>query len=148
MTLVRLSNDSSLPHRYNGLSNFNSLFSNFCNDLDPYHQAHCSPSANIMEKDDEFVIEMAVPGFEKKDLKIEVENNILTVRHEQNNAQNDHDRYLRKEIELQGFSRSFRLSRWVDAEKIKASSKNGLLMIGIPKKEEAKQKPVREIKID
>jgi HSP20 family protein len=106
------------------------------------------PSVNIIEGKDDFKIEVAAPGLEKKDFKINLENNVLTISSEKEmkNEQTD-DRYMRREFSYSTFQRSFALPNTVDAEKINASYKDGVLNLVIPKKEEAKEKPARTIKI-
>jgi len=106
------------------------------------------PSVNIVEGKDDFRIEVAAPGLEKKDFKINLENNVLTISSEKEvkNEQTD-DKYMRREFSYSSFQRSFALPNTVDAEKINANYKDGVLYLVIPKKEEAKEKPARTIKI-
>lgn len=108
------------------------------------------PAVNIVENEDSFEVEMAAPGMEKKDFSIELDNNVLTISSEKksNKEEKDTDRYYRREFSYQSFQRSFTLSKEVvDADKINAKYENGVLRLMIPKKEEAKQKPPRTIKI-
>jgi HSP20 family protein len=106
------------------------------------------PSVNIVEGKDDFRIEVAAPGLEKKDFKINLENNVLTISSEKEvkNEQNE-DKYMRREFSYSSFQRSFALPNTVDAEKINANYKDGVLYLVIPKKDEAKEKPARSIKI-
>ncbi len=108
------------------------------------------PSVNIRETNDEFLVEMAAPGMDKKDFKIELDNEILKITSEkqmENELKND-ERYTRREFSYQSFQRSFHLPKTVvDESKIKAKYENGLLRIMIPKKEEAKALPPRQIAI-
>lgn len=107
------------------------------------------PAVNIKENDNEFVVEVAVPGMDKNDFKIDLDNNILTISSEKvNNNQERNDKYTRKEYSYQSFKRSFTLPKnIVDSEKIKAKYNAGELVIEIPKKEEAKPIPARLIEI-
>lgn len=107
-----------------------------------------TPSVNIIEGKEDFKIEVAAPGLEKKDFKIDLSNNVLTISSEKEvkNEETD-DKYMRREFRYSSFQRSFALPNTVDAEKINASYKDGVLNIQIPKKEEAKEKPARTIKI-
>lgn len=107
-----------------------------------------TPSVNIIEGKEDFKIEVAAPGLEKKDFKIDLSNNVLTISSEKEvkNEETD-DKYMRREFSYSSFQRSFALPNTVDAEKINASYKEGVLNILIPKKEEAKEKPARAIKI-
>ena len=106
------------------------------------------PAVNISEGDNEFTIEVAAPGLEKKDFKIDLDNNCLTIasiREDKN--EETLDNYTRREFRYSNFSRSFTLPELVDAENITASHKNGVLNVTIPKKEEAKAKPAHQIAI-
>ena len=93
---------------------------------------------------------MAVPGMKKEDFQIEVNNNVLTIRSEVKNEQEkkEGETYTRREFSYQSFYRSFNLNHQeVDESKIKATYKDGILSVVLPKKEEAKPKPSRSIKI-
>ena len=106
------------------------------------------PAVNISEGENEFTIEVAAPGLEKKDFKIDLDNECLTiasVREDRNEEANDH--YTRREFRYSNFSRSFNLPNTIDADNITASHKNGVLNVSLPKKEEAKAKPARQIAI-
>ena len=108
------------------------------------------PAVNIKETANAFEVEMAAPGMTKKDFRIELDNNILTITSEKNmeQEQKDGERYSRKEFSYQSFQRTFTLSKEVvDDEKIEAKYENGVLYLVIPKKEEVKQKPARMIQI-
>lgn len=107
-----------------------------------------SPSVNVIENNDMFKIEVAAPGLEKNDFKIDVENDVLTISSEKEDEKEDKDTsYLRREFCYTCFKRSFTLPDSVNAEKIKASHKDGVLYVELPKKEEAKEKPPRKIEI-
>jgi len=106
------------------------------------------PSVNIIEGKEDFKIEVAAPGLEKKDFKIDLNNNVLTISSEKEVRDEQTDsKYMRREFSYSSFQRSFALPNTVDSEKINASYKDGVLNIVIPKKEEAKEKPARMIKI-
>ncbi len=107
------------------------------------------PSVNIMDTENSFEIEVAAPGMSKKDFKVELNNNILTISTENENSKEDkNENYTRKEFSYQSFLRSFRLpENKVDGNMINAKYKNGILLVSLPKKEEAKLKPVRMIEI-
>ena len=107
-----------------------------------------APLANISETKEKFNIEIAAPGFNKKDFKINLENNILSISSEVvNNNEDKVEKYSRKEFYYNTFKRTFSLSKNIDTEKISAEYKNGILRIILPKLEEAKEKPIRDIKI-
>jgi len=106
------------------------------------------PAVNIVENDDNFVIEIAAPGLEKKDFMVNLENDCLTISSEmENKSEETNERYTRKEFMYNSFRRSFTLPETVNIDKIKASHKNGILFVEIPKKAEAKVKPARQIDV-
>jgi HSP20 family protein len=108
------------------------------------------PAVNIKETAENYVVEVAAPGMTKKDFKVELDGNSLTISSEKSTEKEDKDdeRYSRKEFSYQSFQRTFTLHKEVvDIEKIQAKYENGLLHLLIPKKEEAKQKPPRLIQI-
>ena len=99
-------------------------------------------------RSDDFRIEMLVPGYRKEDIRIQYENGILSVSHELSDNQADGNvKYVTREFQPVGFERSFRLSDRLASDKIAAKYENGILEVTIPKKEEAKAKPAREISI-
>lgn len=108
------------------------------------------PAVNIKETPESFEVEMAAPGMEKKDFKIELDGNTLAISSEKQSQdeQNESENYSRKEFSYQSFYRTFHLAKnVVDSDKIIARYENGLLLLHIPKKEEVKQKPPRTIEI-
>lgn len=107
------------------------------------------PSVNIRETDDQYEVEVAAPGMDKKDFKITLDGNLLTISSfRQQSHEETKDRYTRREFSYQSFQRSFDLPKdVVDQDKISARYENGLLLLNIPKKEDAKQKTPRLIEI-
>ena len=107
-----------------------------------------APAVNIVEGKEDFRIEVAAPGLEKKDFKINLENNVLTISSESENKKEEKDgKYMRREFSYSSFKRSFSLPNTIESEKISATHKDGILFITIPKREEAKVKPARQIAI-
>jgi HSP20 family protein len=105
------------------------------------------PAVNVEETDKEFNIEVAAPGLEKDDLKISVNDGVLTISSEKKiENEEKNDKYIRREFGYTSFCRSFTLPDNTNANKISASHKNGVLNVNIPKAE-AKVIPVKEIKI-
>mgnify|MGYP002345712446 CR=1 FL=1 len=106
------------------------------------------PSVNIIEGKEDFRIEVAAPGLEKGDFKINLENNVLTISSEKEEKNEEkEERYMRREFSYTSFRRSFSLPQTVEADKIAANHNNGVLTITIPKREEAKVKPAKQIEI-
>jgi HSP20 family protein len=107
------------------------------------------PAVNIRETEDNFEVEMASPGMNKKDFNIRLDGNTLTISSaKENNQEETKENYSRREFSYQSFQRTFVLPKdVVDEERISAQYENGLLKLWIPKKEEAKQKGPRLIEI-
>ena len=150
MTLVRLNNRNFVPTRrsYNRYNGIDDMFNWFMNESPSFGECGNHPSANIKETEDDFRIEMMVPGYNKEDIRIQVENGVLSVVHESEAADNqESNSYISREFSSRNFSRKFKLSDRLASEKINARYENGILEITIPKKEEAKAKPVQEISI-
>jgi len=105
------------------------------------------PAVNITENKDNYKIDVAAPGLDKNDFKVNLDGNLLTVSSEKEmkNEINEED-YLRREFSYSSFSRCFNLPDTADADNIKASHKDGVLSLVIPKKKET-IKPVKDIKI-
>lgn len=107
------------------------------------------PSVNIVENADVYQVQVAAPGMEKNDFEIKLDGQLLTISSsKQDSNETRNGNYTRREFSYQSFQRSFELPKdVVDQENIQAKYENGLLMLTIPKKEEAKQKPPRLIEI-
>jgi HSP20 family protein len=106
------------------------------------------PSVNITEGDKNFKIELAAPGFEKKDFKIEADNGLLTISSEKEKEDKEEtDNYRRREFFYSSFRRSFQLPENSIQDKIEAKYENGVLKLTLPKKEISISKPKKEIKI-
>ncbi len=107
------------------------------------------PSVNIKESNVDFEVEVAAPGFTKDDVKIELNHDLLTISSEKEiaNETKEGQQFSLREFSYQSFSRSFTLPNTADSDKIEAKYENGILRIIIPKKEEARPKPARQISI-
>lgn len=106
------------------------------------------PDANIVENSKDFKIELAAPGLERDDFKVEVENGVLTVsaeKEEENKEENEN--YKRREFAYNSFCRSFTLPENSLPDKLDAKYENGVLKLTLPKKEMTISKPVRKIKV-
>lgn len=108
------------------------------------------PSVNIKENADTFMVEVAAPGFEKGDFKIELNLNTLSISSEKKveNETKEGEVFTKREFSYQSFSRSFTLPQIADGDRIEANYQNGILTVLIPKREEAKPKPARMIEIN
>ncbi|MGB6152150.1 MAG: Hsp20/alpha crystallin family protein [Pricia sp.] len=106
------------------------------------------PMVNIKETPDAYFVEMAVPGLKKSDFNIDLDNQVLSISTETEEENEHHDgNYTRREFGYSSFKRTFTLPETVEDGKIEAKYNEGILSVHLPKKEEAKQKPARSIKI-
>ena len=149
MTLARVS-DNVYP-------SFPSLFNRFFEgDLMDWSNSNFAgsnstlPAVNVKENKNEFIIEVAAPGMKKEDFKLDFENGRLTISSElSEETKNDSDeKYTRREYYYRSFQRAFTIpENVVDGEKIQARYTDGILNVTLPKREEVKPKPARQIKI-
>lgn len=139
--------------RWNNHPFFSDLFENLLPKI--YNKElcdECIPAANIIENKDSFELEIAAPGMNKKDFKINLDNNILTIlsereskKEEKSEKNEDNVSYTRREFIYSSFNRSFTLPKSIELDKIKADYKNGILNISLPKKDEEKLNVKKEI---
>lgn len=105
------------------------------------------PAVNIIEENDKYKIELAVPGLDKNDFSINLDNDLLTISSEKETEHSEKDgKVMRQEFNYNSFKRCFRLPEEVDGNKIKAYHKDGILSVILPKNEKMK-KLRKEIKI-
>lgn len=130
---------------------FPSIFNRFFDDFDNFFNLNnygLMPATNVVETDQQFEVEMAIPGMEKEDIKVNVDNNLLTISCEKEDKKEEKEKnYTRREFSYGSFCRSFTLPKSVNVDKINASYDKGILKIMLPKKEEEKSKLSKEIKI-
>ena len=140
MTMMRFSPYSPLSDL------FQDLFGDTSKEKMEYKNYECAPSANILENNQGFELQLAIPGIQKEDVKISLEKNILNVSSDKEAAPIDENtRFTRREFVFGTFSRSFTLPDTIDTDKIGADFKDGILKIALPKKAETKIS--KEIKI-
>lgn len=108
------------------------------------------PAVNVKESDNEYLIEVAAPGMKKEDLQVNYENGRLTISSEKKEeSSRKGERINRQEFYYQSFQRSFTIpEEQVNADKIGASYMDGILYLNLPKREEVKPKPPKQIKIN
>jgi HSP20 family protein len=103
-----------------------------------------SPSVDVFETEGEVVIKAELPGMDAKDIEIKLENNVLMLRGDRRfEKETKNENYHRIERSYGNFARSFSLPAFVDEFKVRAEYKNGLLLILLPKKEQAKSKEIK-----
>ena len=108
------------------------------------------PAVNVVENKDEFQIDVAAPGMDKKDFKLNYDNGRLTISSEKKDEKEEKEGKVvtRREFSYQSFQRSFTVpENVINAEKITANYDNGILHVNLPTREEVKPTPAREIKI-
>ncbi len=108
------------------------------------------PAVNVKENDDEITIEVAAPGLKKDDFKLDYDNGRLTISAEKEEKfeEKDGEKITRREFSYSSFQRSFSVPETVvNVEKISAKYSDGILKLTLPKREEVKPKPAKQIKI-
>lgn len=119
----------------------------------PVNRQFATPAVNIIEKDNQFDIQVAAPGMTKDDFKISVnDNNELVILLEKKNENEHKDeqkgKWLRREFSYASYSQSFTIPDEVEEDKITAKMENGVLNILLPKKEQVVTEPkVRQIEV-
>jgi HSP20 family protein len=149
MSLTRSNNDV-FPAFSNMLENF------FGRDMDDLFNRSWSnvglsvPAVNIKETNDAYYLEVAAPGMKKEDFKVTLDNGLITISTEKQDhtEQNTKEgRYTKREFSYHSFRRSFSLPQTADHEHIEARYIDGMLLLTVPKKEEARRKEPRMIEI-
>ena len=106
------------------------------------------PALNIKENNDEYEIELAAPGYSKKDFDVNIDNGCLNISAKRTETKEEKDEtYSRKEFSYDSFERSLQLPESVMDEKIKAKYENGILRFSLAKKEEFKNNKPKSIEI-
>ena len=100
------------------------------------------PPVNIAEREDEFVIELAVPGFEKTEFELRLDKEVLVIAGKRKGAEEQTNGYTRREFHTPDFERRFTLSDKVAKSRISAAYENGVLRVRLPKAEEVKPRKV------
>ena len=112
--------------------------SNIYNDIPPY---------NIIETDKEFLIEFSVPGFNKKDFSIEVEENNLKVSKLYSENDKLENKFYKRQFNYSQFEKNFTIPEEVNIDKINSIYENGILKIFLPKIKEFKQSKIKSIQV-
>lgn len=108
------------------------------------------PATNVTETDKAFNIEVSIPGFNKEDIKIAIEKNILNISAHtevENEEKGENEKILRREFKKSSFERRFTIPDNIDTENIEAAQKDGILSISLPKKDKAIEDKVKTIEI-
>ncbi len=163
MTLVKFKPaHTSFAHSFSPL--FESVWGNALTDVRGRDNSTTVPAVNIAEHQDAFLIELASPGLSKDKFIISIKanaagHNVLTIKAENSQSAETNTeakssesafnapRYTRREFSYESFERSFTLPTTVDPDGIHANYQDGILLVNIPKREEAKTKEPRTITI-
>lgn len=101
------------------------------------------PKVDVIDTEDSIEFEAEIPGLDKKDVSVEIEEGILSISGEKRIKEEENITYLKKELKKSSFKRSFKLSNSFNHKAIKAKFENGLLFISVPKKKPEKSKKVK-----
>ncbi len=102
-----------------------------------------SPSVDIFENKDSIVLEAELPGMNREDIELSIENNVITIGGSRHFEKKDEgDTYYRVERSSGSFTRSFTLPQTVTSEDVTAEFKNGVLRVSLPKREETKARKI------
>src|SRR5919198_1184765 len=103
-----------------------------------------TPNVDIYENKDEIILEAELPGMNREDFELTIENNVLTLRGERRfEKKDDSDNYHRVERSYGSFTRSFTLPQTVSPENVTAEYNNGVLRVTLPKREETKARRIQ-----
>ena len=142
MTLVKYSDLDFRP------TTFSSMLDNFFNEAANTNRvSRFRPGADVVETEKSFEIHIAVPGMEKKDINIDVNEGVLTISGERKFENKEEGRnYHTVETSYGSFSRTFNIPELVDSSNIEASYKNGILKVDLPKDEKKALKATIKVK--
>jgi HSP20 family protein len=113
-----------------------------------FQDSELFPAVNIKDNTKSFDLELAVPGYKKEELKVNVEEGLLTISSEKKKESEEEGKgYTRREYSYASFKRSFRLPENADADNVKASYVDGVLKLSIPKTKALPEKHGREVRI-
>ena len=143
MTLIKLKNPASKFVNYDPF--FGGMFDDLFNEsYTNNHTPKTLPQVNVKETEQGYEIEMAIPGVEKNEVKLQLKDSVLTISAEkEEKKEKENSGYIKREFNFSSFKRSFNLPELADSDSIKANHLNGILIISISKivvtKPEAKE---------
>lgn len=151
---IRTGNKKPTESNFNGLPSLPSWFDDMLGKglgtefMSNFNTGLTLPAVNVIDSDHEFVIDVAVPGLKKSDFDINIDNRVLSIGVESKTENNEKtENYTRREFGYASFKRTFAIPESVNSDAISADYNEGILKIHLPKKEEAKKKPLKKIKI-
>ena len=145
--LMKKTNGERTPDIFRGFSNIFDEF--FRNELMTRDISGFVPAVNIGEDNDNYFVEIAAPGYSKEDFKVEMVDHMLSISAERQKEESEEQKnYSRKEFTYGSFKRTLSMPETVNEEDIHAKYQDGVLKLTLPKKEESKAKPPKEIDIE
>lgn len=128
--------------------NFDELFDELFSSRSVSNAKNFTPAVNIHESEKGYHLEMAIPGFNKEEIQVKIDKNVLVISGEKKEEKSDETKKVkRKEFHYQSFNRSFSLHETIDVSKIEAKYENGILQVNLVKKEDEPAKAGIEIKV-
>ena len=115
-------------------------FPNFQEEVGVSFNQGAYPKVNVYEYDDKIGIVAEIPGLDKKNVSVEVEDQVLTISGDKHGFEDDGGKCITRELKQSSFKRSFNLGEHLDGDDVSAQFKDGMLSISIPKKEPEKPK--------
>ena len=115
-------------------------FPSFKEDVGVSFNQGAYPKVNVYEHDDKISIVAEIPGLDKKNVSVEVEDQVLTISGDKHGLQDDGGKCITRELKQSSFKRSFNLGEHLDGDDVSAKFKDGMLSISVPKKEPEKPK--------
>ena len=148
MTLVTFKKPANGEVRKNRMfSSFPNVFDDFFTEFAGRDYAEFVPAVNVTETEKNYSVELSAPGFEKENLKIAVNEGVLSISGEHKSEKKEEkENYTRKEFSFGSFKRSFTLPENIDENNISAKYENGILRLELIKSEPEK-KPAKEISV-
>jgi HSP20 family protein len=126
---------------------FDRMFGSVPSEMARESLSQWDPAVDIFDKGNELMLQLEVPGMKKEDIKIRLENNVLTLQGERKReSEIKEEQFYRAERSYGAFSRSFTLPGTVSVDKIQAQYKDGILTINVPKAKEAQPRHI-EVKV-
>ncbi|NNF32462.1 MAG: Hsp20/alpha crystallin family protein [Saprospiraceae bacterium] len=127
---------------------FDDFFNRSLSDMVGTDFTFSSPSVNVIENENDFLVEVAAPGLSKEDFNVEVDKDHLIISAQKEMKKEEKEgKYTRNEFNYSSFTRRFFLPETVDGDNIEATYTDGILKLVVPKREEAKAKAPLSIKI-
>ena len=124
-------------------SEIDNLVNSFWGDLDGRSNGQWNPSVDVLESGNSFSVHAELPGLKKEDIQVTFEDRILTIEGERKRETEENEpNYFRKERTYGKFKRSFKLGTEIDADKIEAAYKDGVLTLTLPKSEAVKPRQI------